>query len=109
MFSVHYKQVTKENKLYKVLSPDTREIYSFNTDGQHDSTESSITGTKLYSLHFRLNSINGWLSKIISPSGNLQFKVHRDTQSRATQLETPSGRIFDENVYSCFLWFNLII
>lgn len=94
VYRVHYllAHQSSESQTYQIASPSSDELYSFNGHGQLINTQNVVTQTKLYQLHYRTNAIRGWLSRVDSASGDLQFHIHRDTQGNLLHLRTPTGQ-----------------
>ncbi|VEL41675.1 unnamed protein product [Protopolystoma xenopodis] len=96
VYHIHYHlpQNTSQRGPYRVLSPDTHEIYEFNGGGQLTATKNAITMKDLHRLVFRMHKL---LSQITGNSQELKFSIHRDAHGKPLRFETSTGKIFTLN------------
>lgn len=73
---------------YEVASSDGSELFTFDAQGRHLSTRSTLTGELLYSFGY---STAGWLTSITDGSGNLT-QIERDGAGTPTAIVAPHGQ-----------------
>ena len=70
---------------YEIFSPDTHEVYIFNRFGHHIGTRNLITGQKIYSFSYTVNTSQGKLSTITDAAGNrfqlIRYQLGRDVNA----------------------------
>ena len=76
---------------YRVLYPQTQDLYIFNRYGQHVATKNLITDQYVYNFTYNVNSYYGKLVRV-TDSGTNRLTIRRDYTTQAKEITPPGGQ-----------------
>ena len=77
-----------DRKHYEIVSPDSHEVYLFNSRGQHTETKNLITGQTIYKFVYDSHSSVSRLSRVFDGAGN-KFQILRERGGNVNAIDTP--------------------
>ncbi|XP_060065187.1 teneurin-m-like [Ylistrum balloti] len=81
-------EADQNTRQYEVVSPETHEVYIFNSYGQHRHTVNIMTDQYVYNFTYNVNSFYGKLISIDDDVGN-KIKITLDRETLAREIISP--------------------